>query len=91
MKDEEDWMLGQYVLSAFGVVMSHSFSKHSTAEYPKEPIYREMARNEEVLERNSEANEMLAVAEFMKFAQVMKQQGLPDKIQSNDIGVGDEN
>lgn len=78
MRDEENWMLGQYVLSAFGVVLSKSFSKHSTAEYPKEPMLRQMARNEEVLETNSEANEMLAVAEFMKFAEVLKKQGLPD-------------
>lgn len=76
-EDEQAWIQGQYIMSAFGVVLSNAFSKSSSAKYVEEPLLRHLF-DEEELEANPEKNEMLAVAEFMKFASVMRQQGLPE-------------
>ena len=76
IEDERDWMLGQYVLSAFATVISGAFSKNSSMKYVEHPFLQDIEANEES-EDSSESNEMLAAAEFQKFAKVMEKQGLP--------------
>ena len=40
MQDEQDWMMGQYVMSAFGTILSQAFSKkgNSKAKYIEKPF-----------------------------------------------------
>lgn len=75
IRDEDNWILGQYVMSAFGTVMSQAFSKHSHAKYIQEPMMKGLSNNNS---DDSEANEILAMTEMMKFAEVMRLQGLPE-------------
>lgn len=45
-EDERDWMLGQYVMSAFGTVLASAFSKHSNAKYIEKPRLAELFEQE---------------------------------------------
>lgn len=76
MDDERDWYMGAYILNAFSVTLPNAFSKNSNAEYLKEPFLKNWGVQED--KDNTESNELLAVAEFTKFAEIMKVQGLPN-------------
>lgn len=77
MEDERDWIQGQYIMSAFGTVLSNAFSKHSKAKYIEKPILSELTNTDS----DPEANERLAVLEMQKYISVLHQQGdLPETI-----------
>ena len=71
MRDEENWMLGQYFFMGVQTALSRSFDKNSKAEYPKQPFLAELNNNE----IDPEANEKLAVMEMKKYIAVLKEQG----------------
>lgn len=65
MRDEENWMLGQYMMSAFGTVLSCSFSKKSKAKYVKQPFLMD---EKDV----NKAKELSDIATMTKWAEDMQ-------------------
>lgn len=77
MEDERDWIQGQYIMSAFGTVLSNAFSKNSKAKYIEKPILSDISHTDS----DPEANERLAVLEMQKYISALHQQGdLPETI-----------
>ena len=74
MQDERDWMMGQYVMSAFGTVLSCALSKNSNAKYIEKPFLSQISATD----KDPEANERLAVVEMQKAINVWRTQGLPE-------------
>lgn len=64
LEDERDWVLGQYILSAVSVSISHNFNKNSQAQYVKEPFFKN--RVDEVSEEEwIEEQRQLFIAQMM--------------------------
>lgn len=81
-EDERDWMLGQYVMSAFGTVLASAFSKHSTAKYIEKPRLSELLEQEAFDSLgDAERYEKKAMAEMQVYIGLLnKQNELPQTV-----------
>lgn len=77
-ENELAWLQGRYVFDAFSVVISRAFSKSSNSEYPKEPYPLFGAKPTKKI--NTEANEELAMYEFMAYARALERSGKAEVI-----------
>lgn len=50
-RDRHLWTLGQYVMSAFSVVLDHSFNKNAQSKYPEKPFLADAYLTEEELKQ----------------------------------------
>lgn len=55
-KDRQNWSLGQYIMSAFSVVLDHSFNKGATSKYPEKPFLQDEQIGEVDIETQREIN-----------------------------------
>lgn len=67
-KDRHLWTLGQYVMSAFSVVLDHSFNKNAHSKYPEKPFLTDAYLSEEELKQKQivEVKNMFSFLEKLK-------------------------
>jgi hypothetical protein len=70
--DWQSWLTGYYVYQAVGVVMQNSFSKRSTANYPKQPIsFTNKQKDEEAKVKDEEAEIQRQYMAFKRLTDTM--------------------
>ena len=64
-RDRHLWTMGQYVMSAFSVVLDHSFNKNAQSKYPKEPFLANAYLTEEE-QKQKQIEEVEKVFSFLE-------------------------
>ena len=79
--DEEMWLMGQYNLEAFNVVLSHTvagiFGKNCKAEYPKQ-AFLQRGLKDATTNTNKESQEEVGVYEMKQRINLLRKYGLPE-------------
>jgi hypothetical protein len=88
-EDERDWMMGQYMLSAIGTVMSSAFSKHSKAKYVEEPFLHKLLDDTDD-SQDVERYEKKAMAEMQVYIGLLNSQNELPQTVFKDIDIKKE-
>jgi hypothetical protein len=65
------WLQGRYIYQGFSVVLSHAFSKNSTAEYPEMPYMENAISDKEKAQRMDDEQKTKQSENFMLRLQLM--------------------